>query len=99
MTSNYEGIGLVLLEAATLGIPSVSFGFKCGARDVILNEKSGYIIENYSNKEFANKLSMLMDSKDLRIRMGLEAKKQSTRYSKSLIMSKWISLFNEVIKK
>lgn len=99
MTSRYEGLPMTLLEAQSLGLPAVTYDFKCGPCDVIINEKSGYIIEDYSNKEFANKLSILMDSRDIRLKMGLEAINQSKRYSKSLVMSKWFSLFNELIKK
>jgi CDP-glycerol glycerophosphotransferase len=45
LSSNYESLGLVLLEAATLGVPEIAA--KCPATELLMNTyKGGYLAEN-----------------------------------------------------
>ncbi|MBP1368939.1 glycosyltransferase, partial [Providencia rettgeri] len=44
MTSRFEGLPMVLIEAQYFGIPSISFDCKTGPREIIVNNETGYII-------------------------------------------------------
>lgn len=99
MTSNYEGLPMTLLEATGLGLPSVSYDFSCGPKDVIIDGVNGYIIKEGDEQDFANKLQILMSDKEKRVYMGKNAIELSKRYSVSCIMQQWDAIFNELIKK
>ncbi|MCV3464389.1 glycosyltransferase family 4 protein [Campylobacter lari] len=90
MCSHFEGFGMVLVESANYGLPSIAFDINTGPSDIIENEKSGFLIQDNDLNEFANKLCVLMDDENLRKTMGLNAKKiVKNNFSKEVIMKKW----------
>ncbi len=95
MTSRYEGLPMVLLEAQTMGLPIVSYACKCGPRDIITNGENGFLIEPYDEDLFVEKLSQLMQDESLRLQMGAKAKERSKHYQLEEIMPQWIELFNQ----
>lgn len=98
LTSRYEGLPMVLLEAQSYGLPIVAYDCKCGPLDVITDGKDGFIIRNGNKTDFTVKLKQLMQSKDLREQMGKNAKAASFRFEEEKIMNKWINLFQSLIK-
>lgn len=97
MTSRYEGLPMVLLEGQVCGLPMVSYACKCGPKDIITDGENGFLIDEGDRKQFAEKLMLLINDANLRERMGMAAKENSTKYAEDKIMHMWIKLFNEVI--
>lgn len=97
MTSRYEGLPMVLLEGQVCGLPMVSYACKCGPKDIITDGENGFLIEEGDRKQFAEKLMLLINDANLRERMGMAAKENSSKYAEDKIMHMWIKLFNEVI--
>ena len=93
MSSRFEGLPMVLLEAQAAGLPIASFKCKCGPRDVITDGVDGFLVEEGDSTELADKLFLLMSDEELRKRMGAAAYKASERYSEEKIMSRWENLF------
>jgi len=58
MTSLVEGFGLVLLEAMNKGLPVISYDV-CGFRDIIINQKNGFLVEPFNYPKFAKKIIYL----------------------------------------
>lgn len=96
MTSTYEGWGLVLTEAMSVGVPCVAYACKCGPRDIIEEGKNGYIIEEGDKEKFAQKLVELMKSDKLRQDLGRNAKESSKKYNVDNIMEQWLALFCKI---
>ena len=95
MTSRYEGLPMVLLEAQACGLPIVAFACQCGPRDVITDGKDGFLIEGRDERLFADRLLTLMTDDALRQQMGSAAAKASERFSEERVMQQWEELINE----
>lgn len=97
MTSRYEGLPMVLLEAQACGLPIISYDCKCGPKDIINDGIDGYIIPMGDRQLFADKLLELIKDQELRLRMGNAAVVSSKRFDEERIMRLWTSLFNKVL--
>lgn len=98
LSSRYEGLPLVLLEAMSCGIPIVSFGCKAGPRDIISHEKDGLIVEAQNCELLAHALLRLIRDKEERKVMGANALIKSQNYNIENIMKLWENLFLTIIK-
>lgn len=98
MTSHYEGLPMVLLEAQAAGLPIVSFECKCGPKDVIEDGVDGFLVKEGDIDAMAEKLLLLMDDEMLRKKMGAVAFTRSERYAEDCIMQQWTDLFDDVLK-
>ena len=93
MTSHYEGLPMVMLEAMEAGLPIVSFDFKCGPKDVIQEGENGFIIKDGDIIKMAEAIGKLIESQDLRSTLGKNSFKMAKKYSKEAIMAQWENLF------
>lgn len=98
MTSNYEGFPMVMIEAMEMGLPVVSYDFKCGPKDIIIDGHNGILVSNGDEIGFANALSVLMADEDRRKAMGRNALSVIDVYSEEVVMGQWMQLFNNLTK-
>lgn len=99
LSSRYEGLGMVLLEAQAYGIPLVSYACKCGPRDIIDEGENGFLIPQGDSKGLADAIVKLALDQPLREAMGKKAKIYSKMFSQDKIMQQWDSLFIELTGK
>lgn len=99
LSSNYEGFGLVLIEAMSLGVPCVSFDCPFGPSEIIRNQEDGLLVKNGDIQGFANALCHLIEHEAERKAFGKRAKQNITRYSLRNIMPQWEMLFHKLTEK
>jgi len=97
MSSRYEGMPMVLLEAMSVGLPMVAFACKCGPRDLITDGEDGFLVPEGDVPMLAERIMQLIEEQDLRHRMGQAAKIKSERYAEPVIMDKWMKLFDNLL--
>lgn len=68
-TSLREGLARVLPQSLAMGKPCVSFDID-GAPEVIINDKTGYLVETYDNEGLSESISRLLKDPELRKEMG-----------------------------
>jgi glycosyltransferase involved in cell wall biosynthesis len=98
MTSRYEGMPMTMLEAMSFGLPSVSYDFKCGPKDLILNNINGNLVQEGDIQQFVKRLFSIMEDSEKCIQMGVNAKEQIRKYSVNIVMKHWFDLFNRLKK-
>ncbi|MDE5779717.1 MAG: glycosyltransferase family 4 protein [Lachnospiraceae bacterium] len=92
LPSRNEGFGMVLIEAMAYKKPVVSFDCKAGPRDIIKDGENGFLVSTGDYQSFAAKMRILMESEELRKRMGEKAQKSTQRFDIERILAKWEDL-------
>ena len=96
MTSRYEGFPMVLLEAQEYGIPVLAFDCETGPSELILHNKTGWIINNNNVREFEERLiyalNLFEKDHDTYNKMCHEAFLNSKNYHIENIGSQWINI-------
>jgi glycosyltransferase involved in cell wall biosynthesis len=75
-TSSHEGFGIVFLEAAAFGVPSVAT-IAGGIPDAVINGETGLLVTPESPEEIAAALLRLMQDPDLRERLGSKGRERA----------------------
>lgn len=96
MTSRYEGLPMVLLEAQSYGLPLTSYACKCGPRDII--QGNGILVPEGDIASMAQSLETLMEDEKLRKQMGNISTKNALKYTEEIVMKKWTSLFETLVQ-
>lgn len=94
--SEYEGLSLALLEAMSAGLPVVGCQDCPSLNSIIQNGFNGYLVPPKPS-EYADALRKLMDSFELRKKLGDGAKETSRAYSPESIWQKWDDLIRTII--
>lgn len=94
--SAYEGFGLSLAEAMSMGLPAVGYKSCSAVNELIVDGKNGFLCEEGMD-DFANKLARLMSDKQLRIKMGKSAHEMMKEYAPDKIWDQWEMLMRKVI--
>lgn len=92
MSSRWEGMPMVLLEAQSVGLPIVSFDCKTGPAE-ILTSKCGILVEAEDTSQLAGALEKLMKDKQLREQLSAGAIDNVNRFTPEKIIVQWIKLF------
>lgn len=89
LSSRYEGIPNVLLEAMASGCPSIAFDCDTGPSEIIVNGVNGVLIPPENIEALSNGLALLMDNKSLRAKYGQKGMKVRETFSVAKIIGLW----------
>ncbi len=95
MTSFTESFGIVLIEAMSFGIPCVAFNSAEGAREIINSGSNGFLVKNRSFLAMVRTIEKLMNSKDMRVKFGNQARDDSKKYTSLVVSKYWFDLLNK----
>jgi glycosyltransferase involved in cell wall biosynthesis len=96
LTSRFEGLPMVLIEAQACGLPIVSFNCPWGPADIIKNGEDGFLVEYLNTDEAAHRVCQLIENDELRKRMGRQARINVQRYRRDKVMKRWTDLFESL---
>lgn len=95
MSSLSEGFSLTILESMACATPQVAYDVRVGPRNLILQGKTGYLIENGNVDSYARKIIELLESDDNWLLFSRESIKRAYDFSESVVMDKWEKILNE----
>jgi glycosyltransferase involved in cell wall biosynthesis len=96
LSSDFEGLPLVLGEAMACGVPCVSVDCAPGIREIIADGEDGLVVPLRNPKALAEALCRLIEDEPLRRSMGAAARTNITRFSTEAIMRRWHEVFDMV---
>lgn len=95
MTSEMEGLPMVLLEAKSWGLPIVSFDIMTGPSDIIRNGINGYLVEPYDIDDMADKIEDLVRHQELRQSFSNYSQLDVDRFDFENILGKWEQIMED----
>lgn len=96
-SSDFEGFGLVLIEAMACSIPCVSTDCPYGPSEIIEDGKTG-LLSKMDAKDLAEKMEWMITHEEERKAMGIAARQAAARYRKEIVMPQWEQAYLSVIK-
>lgn len=95
MSSRFEGLPLVLLEAMSFGLPIVSFNCPCGPKDILKPDFSS-LVDSGDIKGLARELMRWINNYSYRKEAQYNAIREANKYTIEKTMKIWDTLFIEV---
>ncbi|MBR6246703.1 MAG: glycosyltransferase family 4 protein [Bacteroidales bacterium] len=97
MSSLYEGFPLVMIEAASVGLPFISYRCPCGPGEFIEDGLDGFTVPVGDVDALAARISEFIDSAALRRTMSAHIKQKSADFTPERIMPQWDALFKSLV--
>jgi glycosyltransferase involved in cell wall biosynthesis len=98
LSSDFEGLPLVLAEAMACGVPCVAYDCSPGIREIVTDGVDGVVVAPRTPEELAAGLCRLIEDRELRKQMGKAARSQVMRFEADTVMAQWESLFDLVTR-
>lgn len=95
--SKSEGFPNALLEAMHFGLPCISFDCNFGPSDLIDDGINGYLIPINQELVFRERLTQLINSKELRLNFSQESKTSTEMYKSDVAVDQWKELINSFV--
>lgn len=97
LSSRFEGLPMVMIEAMAHALPVVSFDCPTGPADVITHEKDGLLVPPRDIDALAQAMIRAIEDPDLRKRLGAAARETVRAYTPEVVMPQWESLFADLL--
>ncbi|WP_093887858.1 glycosyltransferase family 4 protein [Streptosporangium canum] len=98
LSSRFEGLPMVMIEAMSHALPVVAFDCPTGPRDVITEEVDGLLVPPRDVDALAAAVSRLIADRELRRRMGAAAVRTAGDYAPEAVTPLWERLFTELLR-
>lgn len=99
LSSRYEGLPMILIEAMSQGASCIAFDCKTGPNEIIIHNESGILVEDQNMEEMEKSLVRLISDEALRNKLSEGGLKEAEKFSVDKIVDKWETLFKRAIKK
>ena len=94
LTSLWEGMPNVLLEAMAAGIPIVSFDCQSGPREILGDGKYGLLVPVGNSEKLTEAIFSLLENEELGKYFSKKGLEQIKKYKTSTIINKWVYIIN-----
>lgn len=99
LPSYSEGLPNVMLEAGATGLPLIGTNIG-GINDIVLDNTNGYIIDKGDYKDLNEKITSLVNNKELREKMGRFSREIiDTNFSLKKVSNEYHNLYESILKK
>ena len=94
LPSEFEGLGIVVLEAQRAGLPCVAFRDCNGPNQLIEHGVNGLLAGEMSAESLSLELEVLMRDASLRAKFGANGRKSCEHYNVDRVLNQWIKMID-----
>lgn len=95
MTSRFEGMPNVILEAQGSKLPVISYDCKTGPSELIIDGVNGFLVKLNDTETMCKKILCLIKDKNLAEKISFMSNINYKKYSKEVILNKWNTILGE----
>ncbi len=95
MSSRFEGFPMILLEAASCGVPMVSYDCSSGPSELIVDGKDGFLVRCGDTEALSEAICRVIEMPRRPLGLAARAKAEDFRIEK--IMQQWDDLFRNLL--
>ncbi|KLP56117.1 hypothetical protein ABR39_07850 [Enterobacter genomosp. O] len=95
LSSRFEGLGMVLLEALSSGLACISFDCPAGPKSIITSD-NGLLVPTGDTIKLSKAISFLINNEEERKRLKNNATASIDKFKESNVIAKWRELLNEI---
>ena len=96
MTSKFEGLPLIKLEAGSKSLPTISSNWGEPIHDIIENGKNGYIIDSNKPVDIAKQIYEILSSKENILKLKQSTFEYEHKFNSKIIVEQWDNLFKKM---
>ena len=93
LTSNFEGFGMVLVEAMQYHLPIISYSVNYGPKEIVEEGINGFLVESGNIELLSDAVEKMIEDTDKRQIMSKKAYQSLNRFDNEQITKQWIDLF------
>ena len=97
LTSNFEGLPNVLIEAMALNIPIISTNSPTGPREILLNGKAGFLIKKNDHISLSKKIQLFLENPQVFKKKKLYYKDSLKRFSYEKSLKSYVKIVENLI--
>lgn len=96
LTSEMEGLPMVLLEAKSYGLPIVSFDIETGPGDIVRDGVNGYLVPSGDTETMADRICRLIEETELRRSFSANTTLDMEKFDAERIVGQWEQLMQSL---
>lgn len=93
INNDFEGFGLVYLEAGACGLPAIGT-YGCGAEDAIKDGETGWLVPQQDIAKTAEAIMKLLDNPELAKKMGQAGRERARQNDWSQVAKKYLASYH-----
>lgn len=98
LTSRFEGLVLVILEAKANGLPVISFNCDCGPDEMVKENINGYLIENFDIQTMCDRIYELLYDDEKCLQFSKNSHLGMEKFDEKVIIETWDNLLKEILE-